>query len=276
MTDVSNPFKKEPQQQLSGLSEQAGFEIPVESVSLPSKGSIYPLGHPLCNETEVEIKCMTAKEEDLLTSRALIKNGSVITKLIQSCMMNKTVDPDTLVTGDRNALLIAIRVTGYGSEYGVKIECPDCGEDFENEFSLGTLAVKGLGAEPLNPNTNVFCFTLPKTKREVQFRLLTGAEETELMQESKARKKARLSQVENTITSRLLKSVISIAGETDGSKLAFMIRNMPAADARALRNYVEKVEPSVEMKQKATCPSCSEVSEVDVPLGISFFWPDAG
>jgi hypothetical protein len=262
-------------QQLGSLSQEVGFDIPVEAVGLPSKGVIYPPDHPLCNETMVEIKCMTAKEEDLLTSRALIKNGTVISKLLQSCLLNKMVDPDDLLVGDRNAILIGIRVTGYGAEYSAKIQCPECDEQFENEFTLSGLEMRGLGAAPLQPNTNLFEFTLPVTKQVVHFKLLTGAEEAAMSEEEKRRKKIG-QQVESSVTSRLVKSVVSIGGETDMAKLVRKITNMPARDSRALRNYMSKIEPGIQMKQFAKCSHCGEQSEVDIPLGISFFWPDLG
>jgi len=267
----SSPFNQPAH--LNSLSQEVGFEIPVETVPLPSKGVLYGLGHPLSNEEHVEIKCMTAKEEDLLTSRALIKNGTVISKLLQSCMLNKIIDPDDLLTGDRNAILIAIRVTGYGSDYGVKIDCPECNEQFENEFSLNSLEIKNLGAQPLQPNMNLFSFTLPITKKEVHFKLLTGRDEAELLEIEKRRKKIG-QQVEASVTGRLSKCIVSIGGVSDGTKLARQVANMPAGDSRALRKYIDDIEPSVEMKQWVTCPSCGEQSEVNIPLGISFFWPD--
>jgi hypothetical protein len=277
MSDTAqSPFQAPPAAPpAASAPPESGYEIPVESVSLPSKGMVYPPNHPLCNEDRVDIKCMTAKEEDLLTSRALIKNGTVISKLLQSCLLNKTVNPDDLLTGDRNALLIAIRVTGYGSDYRVKIDCPECDETFENEFSLAGLEFKTLGAVPLQQNVNLFNFTLPISKKEVQFKLLTGKDEMEMMEADKRRKKLG-QQVETSVTGRLFKCIVSLDGVTDGTKLARAVSNMPAGDSRALRKYIDTIEPSVQMKQWAKCRSCGEQSEVDIPLGISFFWPDAG
>jgi hypothetical protein len=274
--ETVNPSPFQPAQpNLDSLSKEVGFDVPVETVTLPSKGLVYPVDHSLCNTTDVQIKCMTAKEEDLLTSRALIKNGTVISKLLQSCLLNKMVDPDDLLTGDRNALLIAIRVTGYGADYSVKVECPECEETFENEFSLSGLEIKPLGAQPLDANVNLFKFILPHTKMEVYFKLLTGRDEAELLLAEKRRKKLG-SLVEAGVTSRLLSSIVSIGGDSDKNKISRQIVNMPAGDSRALRRYIDKVEPSVEMKQWVKCSNCGEQSEVDIPLGMTFFWPDAG
>lgn len=250
-------------------------DIPVESVTLPSQGKIYPLGHPLNNEKQVEIKCMTAKEEDLLTSRALIKNGTVITQLLRSCLINKAIDPDDLFIGDRSAIMMAIRITGYGPEYNVKMTCPVCKEECDYEFSLSDLKVKPLSAQPIVENENIFEYILPKSGQKVQFRLLTARDDIEMSKTAEARKKLK-QQVDNNVTGKLFTSIISIAGETDRSKLVSMVSNMRAQDSRALRKYIDEIEPGVEMKQIFICPKCQDESEVNIPLGMTFFWPDSG
>jgi hypothetical protein len=266
-------FKQGEKTSLSSNAKETGFEIPVEIVSLPSKGLLYPQEHPLYNEESVEIKAMTAREEDLLTSRALIKNKTVTSALMKACILNKLVDPEDLLIGDRNAILIGIRVTGYGSDYGVKIKCPECEEEFDNSFSLSGLQIKPLTATPVQPNMNLFSFKLPLSGQEVQFKLLTGKDEVEmdLMAE---RKKKLGSQVENSITSRLFQSIVSISGETDRNKISNAVNNLRAADARALRTYMKDIMPDVDMKQEVKCTKCPAVSEVDVPIGPTFFWPD--
>lgn len=273
MVDQNEIFKQGEKTTLAANAKETGTEVPVELVSLPSKGLLYPQTHPLYNEEAVEIKAMTAREEDLLTSRALIKNNTVVTALMKACILNKLVDPDDLLIGDRNALLIGIRVTGYGTDYGVKIQCPSCNEEYENHFSLGGLKIKPLVTAPLQPNTNLFSFRLPLSGQEVQFKLLTGKDENEMTLMSERRKKLG-SQVDNSVTSRLFQAVISINGETDRGKLNNMINGLRAADARALRSYMKQISPDVDMKQEATCTKCQAVSEVDVPLGPTFFWPD--
>lgn len=255
------------------VTKETGMDIPVESVSLPSQGLLYPPDHPLHGEQAVEIRCMTAREEDLLTSRALFKNGTVLTKLMQACLLNKAIDPDDMLIGDRNALLIAIRVTGYGSEYGVKLACPACNEEYDETFSLSSLKVKSLGAQPVSEGSNLFSFKLPLSGKEVKFKLLTGRDQSEIDKIVEAKKKLG-SQVDPSMTMTLLHSIVSVGAETDRSKLAGIVNNLRAGDARALRKYMVDVAPSVDMKQKTTCKLCNEESEVEVPLGLNFFWPD--
>ena len=269
--NVNRPFQA--QAQLSSVSKESGIDIPVERVSLPSKWLIYSQGHPLFNEEFVEIKCMSAKEEDLLTSSALIKNGTVLTKLIESCLLNKSINAEDLILGDRNALLIGIRVTGYGSTYSVKIKCDDCNEEYDADFTLNGLTIKSLSSTPIQPNMNLFSYKLPVSGLDVQFKLLTGQDENEITQ-IKERNKKLGSQVEKNVTLKLFQSVASINGETDRSKLNYTINNLRAGDARALRNHIKEISPDIDMHQWTKCKKCNAESEVEIPLSVGFLWPD--
>ena len=258
------------------FEEEFGFEIPAELVPLPSKGLVYPPDHPLHNAENVEITSMTAKEEDILTSRALIKKGTVITQLIRSCLVNKGLDIDSLLSGDKNALMIAIRITGYGADYGVEISCPSCDEKFKNTFDLNEMPIRSFSIEPVEEGRNLFSFTLPKIQKEVLFRFLTGKDEEELSRTSERKKKALGGDMaDSNVTARLVAAVYSFNGITDKSKIAQVIRHLPAYDSLALRNHIDENEPGVQMLQYALCPHCGEESEVNIPLGVEFFWPSS-
>src|SRR3990167_609599 len=269
-----NVFSKQ-QTKLESLSKELGFDIPVDMVSLPSKGLLYPPEHPFSSAEEVEVRCLTAKDEDVLTSRALIKKGTVITELLKGCLLNKAVDVDSLLVGDRNALLISIRVSGYGPEYVVEIECPDCTEKFKNVFRLDNLLIKRLGTQPDIQNQNLFSVALPLSKLSAKIKLLTGADELEISQEVEKKKKLGF-QTDNLITRRLLSSIVSLNNEQDRGKLARMVLNLRAGDSLFLRKFIDSVEPGVNMVQRVTCKSCDSSAEVDVPIGPTFFWPDFG
>jgi hypothetical protein len=255
------------------MRDDFGYEVPVESVPLPSKGAIYPQGNPLHGQHTVDIRAMTAREEDILTSRALIKKGTVITELIKSCLVDKNIDVETMVSGDRNALMIALRVTGYGAGYTVEVACPECNNSSKEEFSLLELPIKELETAPIAYGENLFEFTLPVTKKRVHFRLLTGKDEQEMMVISERTKKQG-QKTDNLVTTRLLFSVVSVEGVSDKAKVHHFVRNMPAADSLALRKYMDKIDPGVEMKSHLECSNCGETSEVRLPMGASFFWPD--
>ena len=255
------------------MKDDFGMDIPVESVPLPSGGSIYPQGSPISGCETVDIKAMTAKEEDILTSRALIKKGTVITELIRSCLVDKNIDPDQLIAGDRNAVMTAIRITGYGANYTVDVDCPACGEKSKQNFNLADLPIKRLGISPVEFGKNLFEFKLPVSGKVVQFKFLNGKDEQEITVTAE-RKKKQGQQTDNLVTQKLMYSVVSVDGTTDKVKVQAFIRNMPARDSLALRKFMDSSEPGIDMKSWMSCPSCDESSEVRLPMGVSFFWPD--
>lgn len=256
-------------------AKELGIDIPVETVPLPSLGKVYPVQNSLHDRETIEIKSMTAKEEDILTSRALIKNGTVITKLLQSCVVDKTINVKNMLSGDRNALMVAIRVTGYGGQYNANVDCPTCGESQEHQFSLTELPIKTLTLDPVSPGTNEFSVLLPKTKATVHFKFLTGADEEEITITSNRKKKAKLL-ADNAVTSRLQHSIISVNGRTDRTLISKFVMNMPAIDSLFLREHIDNNEPGIDMTSEISCSNldCGEISEVTVPLGVSFFWPN--
>ena len=258
------------------MKDDFGIEVPVEAVPLPSEGKIYPADSSSHNRETIEIKAMTAKEEDILTSRALIKKGTVISALLRSCIVDKTIDVDSLISGDRNALMTAIRITGYGSDYEVEVNCPECDAKNKPTFDLSQLPINRLEIAPLAHGENLFEYTLPVSKKVVHFKFLTGKDELNMSIESDRRKKKKLSgDVDNMVTARLKNSIVSIDGIDDKNKIATFIKHMPARDSRSLRKYMDDNEPGIEMKSWLTCESCYEQSEVSLPIGASFFWPDS-
>ena len=255
------------------MKEEFGFETPVDLVPLPSQGLIYTRESGFHGKESVQVRAMTAKEEDILTSRALIKKGTVITELIKSCLVDKTLDVNVLTSGDRNALMTALRVTGYGAEYNAEVSCPACGFKQKKEFSLAELPIKRLEISPVTPGANLFSFDLPVSKKTVHFKFLTGKDENE-MSVIQERQKKQGSKVDSLVTTRLMHSIVSIEGVTDKNKINTFIRNMPARDSLALRKHIDNNEPGIEMKSWMVCDSCDEHSEVSLPLGANFFWPD--
>jgi len=255
------------------MREDFGLEIPVESIPLPSKGIVYPNGSSLHNQETVDVTAMTAREEDILTSRALIKKGTVITELLRSCIVNKDTNPDHILSGDRNALMTAIRVTGYGADYVVEVECPDCDEKSKQTFDLTDLPIKRLELVPMDIGVNIFEVELPRTKKRIQFKFLTGADEREMSVTSERRKKSGF-QGDSVVTQRFRQQIVAIDGVTDKGKINMFISHMPAGDSLFLRKYIDRNEPGIEMKAWMECAHCFEHSEVRLPMGASFFWPD--
>tara|TARA_Y100000034_G_C6872747_1_gene398690 strand:- start:884 stop:1654 length:771 start_codon:yes stop_codon:yes gene_type:complete len=256
------------------MKDDFGFEIPVETVPLPSRGIIYPVDSAMHGKETVQIRAMTAREEDILTSKALIKKGTVITQLLQSCIVDEGFDAELMLSGDRNALMTALRITGYGTDYNVEVDCPACSQRSKQSFNLAELPIKRLMVEPVSIGANVFEIELPVTKKRARFKFLTGKDEQEIAIISERKKKTG-QLADNLVTTRLTYSLVSVDNITDKSKLSFFIRNMPARDSLYIRKYIDKQEPGVEMKAWMDCTSCLESSEVRMPLGANFFWPDS-
>jgi len=256
------------------MRDDFGFEVPVESIPLPSNGLVYPAESPIHCKEMVDIRAMTAREEDILTSRALIKKGTVITELIKSCLTDKRIQVQDMIAGDRNAIMVALRITGYGADYNVEADCPNCSVRSKQQFDLSEMPIKRLDIEPVSKGQNTFEFKLPVTKKTVHFKFLTGRDEEEIATiQERAKKQGALA--DNIVTTRLQYSIISIDGKTDRGSVNGFIRNMPARDSMSLRKYIEAHEPGIEMRGNFDCTSCGEQNEVRVPLGASFFWPES-
>jgi hypothetical protein len=255
------------------VMKEFGWEVPVDVAPLPSQGRVYPPSTTLHGKEIVSIKAMTAKEEDILMSRAYSKQGTTVVELIRSCLVDKSIDPADLLLGDRHALLVAIRITGYGSTYSVDASCPKCNASDEYDFDLSSLPIRNLEIEPVRAGVNEFSFVLPVSKKNVTFKFMTGRDDLELTQINERKKKLFGDQVDSSVTSRLAHQIVSIDGVTDRNKITTFVNNMPAKDSRALRTYIDKNEPTLEMTTTMTCNACGASSEVGLPIGINFFWP---
>lgn len=249
------------------------FEIPTELAPLPSKGLVYPEGSPLHNKTDLSIRAISANEEDITHSAALIKQGKMVDMLIQSCMLEKGIDPSDMIAGDRNAVLLVLRAHSYDEGvYKAEVSCTECKEKQETEFSILEFPIKTLGISPVAPGLNLFSFTLPKTKKEVHFKLLTGKDELNISKEAEMRKKQGLV-VEKSVTTTLMHSIVSIDGVTDRTEISEFVRFMPGQDSKELRKYIEANTPGLDTKKKIECKHCSETFEAEMPVGADFFWP---
>lgn len=253
------------------VKKELGFELPTHTLPLPSQGLIYPEGHPLHMAKTIDIRAMTAKEEDILMNRALIKKGTVITELIKSCLVNKNINVNTLISGDRNALMIAIRSSGYGSEYTPSFQCPKCDHTNHLHVELADLEIKPLTIQPVRVGENLFKFKLPVSKLEVDFCFLTGEQEEKIVKSEEFKKAKGLG--ESTITTRFMNQILAVNGNTDTGVISKFVNNMPARDSLELRKYINNHEPGVKMEVDFQCESCSYTDVIALPMDVSFFWP---
>jgi hypothetical protein len=246
--------------------------FPTEVIDLPSKGVFYAEGSPL-RSGQIEIKYMTAKEEDILTSTNLIQKGVVLDKLMDSLIVTKGVKSSDLLIGDLNAVMVATRILGYGKDYSVGMTCPKCGKTIEETVDLTTLKTEN---EPDGNSPTEIKIVLPVSKAEVTLKLLTRGDELAIEKETKALKKAN-SEIESDTTARLRAMISSVNGETNKGKIWTFVENLLVKDTRFLREQYRQLIPDVDFNVNVDCDSCgSDNLSVRLPIGINFFWPDAG
>ncbi len=216
---------------------QYGF--PTEVLSLPSKGLLYPEDSPLRSGT-IDVKYMTAKEEDILTSTNLIAQGKVIERLLESVIVTPNVKLDDLLVGDKNAVMMGTRILGYGSEYNVSVNDPETNEEVELQVDLTTLQPKEMEEKLLEKGENKFEFELPNSKRKVEFKLLNGHDEKKIEEALKELEKVeQLTGVSSELTTRIKQQLISVDGNTEKSFIDNFVDNeFLALDTRAYRKYV--------------------------------------
>jgi hypothetical protein len=239
------------------------FKFPTEVVELPSKGLVYPEGHIL-RSGKVEMKYMTAKEEDILSNQNFISKGIVLDKLLESLTLGK-FDIKDLITGDKNAILVASRVLGYGKEYSFTYD----GKEYT--VDLSTLENK-LFNESLVSSKGTFTFTLPTSGTKLEFKLLNEKDEEKIKQEIEGLKKINR-ESSTDVTTRLKYQIISVDGNEDKIAIKDFVDNyLLASDSRALRTYIKVITPDVDLIAKVMIDGVEE--DIDIPINLNFFWPD--
>ena len=250
------------------------YEFPTEIIDLPSKGLIYPEGHPL-RKGNVEIKYMTAREEDILASQSLIKKGVVLDKLFESVVVEEGVNINDIFIGDKNAILLATRVMGYGADYKVEVTDPFTLEPQEVVIDLGKVKTKDFNEKLLNGD-NLYKFKLPKSGKEIEFKLLTHGDEAEISKEIQALARLYKGKGDTSfdVTTRLKYMIQSVDGNQDRGFITKWVQNgFLALDTKAFRKYVRELSPDMDLNFEFTSELTGEQEALDIPFGISFFYP---
>lgn len=248
--------------------------FPTEVIPLPSKGLLYPVDHPLADGF-IEMKYMTAREEDILTSQNLIKQGVVLDKLFESLIVTP-VNYGDIYAGDKNAIMVAARILGYGNDYSVEIEDPfSDGEKQTVTIDLSQIEHKEVDYSLFENRKNEFDYVLPNSKRTVTFRLMTHQIEKDVQAELKASNKAFIKTgVDKELTTRLKHIILAVDGERGRAAINHFVDNeLFALDSRALRKYMREISPDLDMKFTFISNATGEVKELDIPMDVSFFWP---
>lgn len=269
--DLFESFKPEDAEAVAGSN--LAFVTPTVVVDLPSKGKFYPEGHPLRGKETVEIREMTAKEEDILFNKSFIDKGIVLDRLLESVLVNKIKASDFLVI-DKNAILVATRIGGYGPLYPITIDCEECGSELTKEVDLNDLLKIKEVAPPdgAKLDGDLVAITLPKTKWVVALRPITGRQQEAYQKTLEMKRKSKLP--ENTVIETLKSFIHSINGETDEIAVYTAISSLPAIDSKHIRSVYQNCFPNLNTATEVECNICDHKQEVEVPFNANFFWSE--
>jgi hypothetical protein len=252
-------------------------------VELPSDGYFYPEDHPLSKGT-IEIRHMTAADEDILTDETLIQKGEVIDRLLESVIVEEGIDLDDVLNGDIGGIMLATRILAYGPDYPFETECPVCGEQNQKTAKLTEIQSKDVPFDEFEPNQTEFEMTLPATGSDVAFGLLTRGNVQNINSEidrvkrnsggrTKGGKKKAGQQVSTNMTTRLRYLLEEVDGSRDIKDIRKFVDEMPARDSLALRREVARVNPDLNLDYEFICDFCGHMEEIDIPLDETFFFP---
>lgn len=264
-----------PQQSVEKAFDPLSFVAPTEFVELPSKGN-YPEQHPLHGKDVIEMRFMTAKEEDILSSQTLLKKGVAIERMLDSLICDKTIKAQDLLVGDRNALIIAARISGYGANYKTQVSCPSCGTRNHFDFDLTQQRIhesqenEELNLEKLE-NGN-FTTKMPYSGFNIEFKLLDGKDEQFLTKLASDKKKRKMA--DTILTDQFKQMIVSIEGHSDRSIVSRYVDNMPTLDSTQLKACYKVASPDVKVTSEFECNSCGYSQEMEVPFNTDFFWPN--
>ena len=249
---------------------QEKFKVPTETIELPSQGKVYAEESEL-SKGKIEMKYMTAREEDILTNTNLLRQGIAMETVLKS-LIKSPIRYEDLLSGDRNALLIAARILAYGHEYAFSYTDPDTGEVEKIQYDLSNLDHKKIDVSLLN-SKNEFHFELPFTKNEVTFKLLTVEDEKKIDEEIKGMKKATGVQP-GTMSMRLKHQLTSVNGEHSTKSVRSFIDDgyLLTKDSIELRKYIDSITPDIDTTITFTTKSGREVT-MDLPMTAEFFFP---
>lgn len=234
--------------------------IPTETIELPSKGLLYPEDNPL-SSGKIEMKYMTAKEEDILTNQAYIEKGIVLDKLLQSLIITK-INYNDLIVGDKNAIMVAARILGYGKDYTFSYG--------SEQYTIDLTQIENKPFEHSNKGVNEFTYTLPSTDTNITYKILTHGDEQKIQAELDGLKKVNKN-ASAELSTRLKYLITSVGGNRDLKTIReFVDNHLLARDSRELRKHIKDTQPDVDL----TFFPDGSTERADIVLGVKFFWPD--
>jgi hypothetical protein len=251
-------------------------QYPSEVIDLPSRGWFYEPESPLARG-QVDIKYMTAKEEDILTSQNLIKKGLVLDKLLEALIVSPGVNLDDILVGDKNAIFIAARILAYGKDYKVKFKDPSTGDDVEDVIDLTHLDNKEFDFEDHERGRNLFEYEFPFSKKKVHWSLLKHSDERAIDAELKSIKKfSRDKNQTSEVTTRLKYVIKALDGDDDKTKIKkYVDTELLARDSLAFRTFIKENTPDIDLTFNFESEETGYTERMQLPLGVDFFYPTA-
>jgi len=257
--------------------------IKSKPIEIPSEGYFYPQGHPLSDGT-VEIRHMTAADEDILTDQTLLQRNEAIDKLLENVIVEEGVELEDMLNGDVGGVMMAVRILAYGEEYPFELNCPVCSETTQDVVNLRDIESKSVPFEEYERNQTEFEFELPVTGNNVTFSLLTRGDikqiRTELdrvkrsaQRDNRGRQRADSRQVSTNMTTRLRYLIDAIDGDESKTEIRRFVEKMPARDSRALREKVQEINPDLDLEFDFECYNCAHREWTQIPLDETFFFP---
>jgi hypothetical protein len=255
--------------------QKAESKFPTEVINLPSKGWFYPADNPL-STGQLELKMMTAKEEDILTSPNLIQKNIVLDKLLESVVVNKAIQLDDMLICDRNAAFFAIRRLAYGDQYEAVLTCGRCGRENNITIDLDKMDNRPFDFDKYPKGDNAFTFKLPYSGKTITYKLLTKKDENLIEQELKGMEKVS-KDFRREITTRLGHIITALDGNADRAAIRrFVNEELVSKDSLALRTHLRETMPDIDTTFDFTCSNCQLERKEETPMGVSFFWPSSG
>ena len=252
------------------MAENKKFDFPTEVITLPSEGKCYPEDNPL-SSGEIEIKYMTAKEEEILASQNLISKGVVLDKLFESIIADKSINVDDIIIGDKNAIVLATRILGYGPEY--KVNVPTIDGQSELVIDLAKVQTKEVDLDKLSRN-NVYEWVSPFGKNVIKFKLLTHGDEKKIDADVRAVNRLNKDGASAELTTRYRYMIKSVDGKEDTKSIVNFVNNkFLTRDTKAFREHIKDLQPDMKMEFEYDNPNTGEKEMTPIPMGVGFFWP---
>ena len=239
--------------------------IAYDVIELPSRGI-----HYTSKRKSVRIAYLTASDENILSSPSFLNTNTVIIELLKRKILDKDLPIEEIVEEDRQAILIFLRNTAFGSEYTISTIDPKTDQEFDVVVNLESLKLKDFN---LTENSEgEYSYYLEKSKTDITFKFLTQKQETEI---NKIKESWNGNGVAPIVTKQLEMMIKSVGGVREALKIRNFVEMMPIKDSQDFRKFVQDNKPGLDLTQTVTTPSGDNI-QVNIGFGVEFFRPFYG